>query len=390
MVLASRNSARFLENGKIVEIEGKNLFLNPKVEEIEGLGKFEVYPNRDSVPYKEMYGLKDALTVIRGTYRNLGWCETLKKIVDLGWSTKRRGPTQGHHLQANDGRPGRRPGRPARQRKPRPPSSASPPHSEIIKRLEWLGLFSDEIAPDGGNYLDILSKRLQEKLFFKEGEKDLLVLRHRFMVENKDKSQGPDHLHADRLRHPLRRQLHGPHRQPAHGHRHPPDRRGQDHHQGRADPGPSRDLRAGAARTGDAEHQDGGKEDPPEIGGHWTRKPSAMNGEQAAAAFLKNKGFQIIQPNYRVAGAEVDLVASTGDILCFVEVKTRKSSDFGSPEAFVTRPKQLKIIRAAKFFSARKPYREFPRALRRRLGHAPRRRLGLRPSGKRLRGVTDA
>ncbi|MCU0236871.1 MAG: YraN family protein [Acidobacteria bacterium] len=89
------------------------------------------------------------------------------------------------------------------------------------------------------------------------------------------------------------------------------------------------------------------------------RKAIGMNGEQAAAAFLKNKGYKIIQPNYRVAGAEVDLVASIGDILCFIEVKTRKTSDFGAPEAFVTRPKQLKIIRAARFFSARKPYRDY-------------------------------
>ena len=84
-----------------------------------------------------------------------------------------------------------------------------------------------------------------------------------------------------------------------------------------------------------------------------------MNGEQAAAAFLRGKGYKIIQPNYRAAGAEVDLVASTDDILCFVEVKTRKTRDFGAPEAFVSRPKQLKIIRAAKIFSARKPYRGF-------------------------------
>ena len=85
------------------------------------------------------------------------------------------------------------------------------------------------------------------------------------------------------------------------------------------------------------------------------KKTIGMNGEQAAAAFLKNKGYKIIQPNYRVAGAEVDLVASIGDILCFVEVKTRKSSDFGAPEAFVTRPKQLKIIRAARFFRPASP-----------------------------------
>jgi putative endonuclease len=89
------------------------------------------------------------------------------------------------------------------------------------------------------------------------------------------------------------------------------------------------------------------------------KKSIGQNGEQAAAAFLRNKGYKIIQPNYRVAGAEVDLVASTGDILCFVEVKTRKSCDHGEPEAFVTRSKQQKIIRAARIFSARKPYRDF-------------------------------
>ena len=113
-----------------------------------------------------------------------------------------------------------------------------------------------------------------------------------------------------------------------------------------------------------------------------------MNGEQAAAAFLKNKGYKIIQTNYRVAGAEVDLVASTGDILCFVEVKTRKTCDFGAPEAFVTRPKQLKIIRAARIFLGPQALPRFPGALRRGLGPARRRRHGLRPPGKRLRGVS--
>ncbi len=189
VVLASRNSARFLENGKIVEIEGKNLFVNPKVEEIEGLGKFEIYPNRDSVPYKEMYGLKDALTVIRGTYRNLGWCETLKKIVDLGLvdETPRpglKGITYKKMTADLVGCPADK-----NLKKATAAKLGIPADSAIIQRLEWLGLFSDETVPDVGNYLDVLSERMQQKLFFKEGEKDMLILRHRFIVENKDKSR---------------------------------------------------------------------------------------------------------------------------------------------------------------------------------------------------------
>jgi putative endonuclease len=89
------------------------------------------------------------------------------------------------------------------------------------------------------------------------------------------------------------------------------------------------------------------------------KKTIGQSGEQAAAIFLKNKGFRIIQTNYQVAGAEVDIIALTGRILCFIEVKTRKSNDYGAPEAFVHLAKQRKIIRAAKFFSNRKPYREY-------------------------------
>lgn len=88
-------------------------------------------------------------------------------------------------------------------------------------------------------------------------------------------------------------------------------------------------------------------------------KTCGQTGEKAAAIFLKSKGYKIIQHNYRVAGAEIDLVASCGDILCFVEVKTRKSCDHGAPEAFVTPAKQRRIIRAARVFSARKPYRNY-------------------------------
>ncbi len=188
VILASRNSARFLENGKIVEIEGKDLFLNYKVEEIEGLGKFEVYPNRDSVPYKELYGLKDAQTVIRGTYRNLGWCETFKKIVDLGLVDETplpdlKGSTYNKMMAELIGSPS---GPQVKENTAK--KVGIPVDSEIIGRLEWLGLFSDDTVGDFDNRLDVLSQRLQDKLFYREGEKDMLILRHRFQVENKDKS----------------------------------------------------------------------------------------------------------------------------------------------------------------------------------------------------------
>lgn len=189
VVLASRNSAKYYENGKTVEVESKNLFANPEVEEIEGLGKFEVYPNRDSTPYKELYGLKDALTVKRGTYRNIGWCETLKAIVNLGLVDETPVPSikgstykqiMAYVLKAK-----------ATENLKELAAKKVGIHvsSKVIERMEWLGLFSDDVIPKADNLLDMLSDRMQEKLYFKEGEVDLLLLRHKFIVENKDKSK---------------------------------------------------------------------------------------------------------------------------------------------------------------------------------------------------------
>lgn len=188
VVLASRNSARFMENGKEINIDGQDLFLNFREEEIDGLGKFEVYPNRDSIPYKKLYGLEDAETIMRGTYRYPGWCATLKKIVDLGLIEDKplegiEGMTYRQMTAALAGCEADADVKAETAKK-----LQLDPNDEIIGRLEWLGLFSDDKVPAYDNPLDILSRRLQEKLFYKDGEKDMLLMRHTFIIENKDKS----------------------------------------------------------------------------------------------------------------------------------------------------------------------------------------------------------
>lgn len=188
VVLASRNDARFLKDGKEIYIEGKDLFLNYEVEEVEGLGKFEVYPNRNSVPYKEIYGLDDALTVKRGTYRNLGWCDTLKKIVDLGLvnETPIEGLNRVTFRELLAGLLGVDKNSDIKRAVAEKLSLQI--ENEVIARLEWLGLFSDEQIPAQNNYLDILSEKLQEKLVYLPGESDMVLLRHTFIIEKKDKS----------------------------------------------------------------------------------------------------------------------------------------------------------------------------------------------------------
>ena len=66
-----------------VDIEAKDLFASYRMMKVEGLGEFEGYPNRNSLPYKEIYGIEDTDTILRGTFRYPGWSPTLKAIVDL-------------------------------------------------------------------------------------------------------------------------------------------------------------------------------------------------------------------------------------------------------------------------------------------------------------------
>lgn len=73
-------------------------------------------------------------------------------------------------------------------------------------------------------------------------------------------------------------------------------------------------------------------------------------GEQDAAAFLRTQGYQILKTNWRYKHWEVDIIAKDGDILTFVEVKSRSSIQHGEPFQFVDYKKQKNLIKAAEVF----------------------------------------
>ena len=85
---------------------------------------------------------------------------------------------------------------------------------------------------------------------------------------------------------------------------------------------------------------------------------SGSAGEEVACNYLLKKGYEIIARNRRLVGVELDIIARTGDKLCFIEVKTRLSDCWGRPEEFVDTRKQQRILRAAALFASRPAYRE--------------------------------
>ena len=74
------------------------------------------------------------------------------------------------------------------------------------------------------------------------------------------------------------------------------------------------------------------------------------SGEEIATQLLKEQGYKIWVRNYKTKLGEIDIIAKDKDTVCFIEVKTRHSDKFGSPEESISESKQKKIVRVALLF----------------------------------------
>ena len=182
VLLASKNSARFLKDGRIVSIPAADLFAAPEIIPIPGLGEYEGYPNRDSVSYRETYGIPEAQTVLRGTLRYAGWCETLRKMVELGLldetAKDRAGATfLGLMKELSQAAPD------ADVRAAVAARLGLGRDSAVLSRLDWLGLFEERPLPAAnGSAFDNLTALMVDKLAYAPGERDMIILQHEFLV----------------------------------------------------------------------------------------------------------------------------------------------------------------------------------------------------------------
>ncbi|MBV8830355.1 MAG: YraN family protein [Acidobacteriaceae bacterium] len=78
-------------------------------------------------------------------------------------------------------------------------------------------------------------------------------------------------------------------------------------------------------------------------------------GEDLAHRYLKSSGLLVLARNYRPGGgeAEVDIVARDGEVVVFVEVKSRRTAEFGSPDRAIDEEKRKHVLRAARAFATR-------------------------------------
>ena len=192
VLLAGKNPALYREDGNEVSVTGEALFDSRWTVPVEVEGTvidFEGYPNRDSLPYMQTYGLTDANTMFRGTLRYAGWCEVMNGVKELGllreddWEGL-EGMTYRQFMARLLGSAG------ADVKAEAAAKLGLGVGAPVIRDLAWLGLFGDEaVAVVRGAPVDVLTARMLEKMSYGPGERDMLVLQHQFLAEYPDRRQ---------------------------------------------------------------------------------------------------------------------------------------------------------------------------------------------------------
>ena len=197
VLLALRNNAKFWHEGKVVEVPGEKLMDIAKPIYIYPAFAFEGYPNRDSTPYTERYNIPECKTLVRGTLRYQGFPKFVKALVALGFLND----AAVDHLD------------------PKAPEIAwnavlakalgtkdvdeqtlvtlvkekaslqGEDAKRVLSGLKWLDIFSNQPVHRKGNLLDTLCATLEEKMQYEEGERDMVMLQHKFEVEWSDGSK---------------------------------------------------------------------------------------------------------------------------------------------------------------------------------------------------------
>jgi saccharopine dehydrogenase-like NADP-dependent oxidoreductase len=192
VLLAGRNSSKFRRDGKVNEYPGVELFDNvwPVEVEIEGkLTQLEGYPNRDSMPYTEYYGIDPRDVMFRGTLRNTGWCASMKRVNELGMLGTE--PLDGLEGKTFADLTARLIGKQGTSNLKADVAAFLGIDADgfEIANMEWLGLLGNDPLPGPAAPVDILTARMLDKMSYNEGERDMLVLQHTFIAEYPDKKE---------------------------------------------------------------------------------------------------------------------------------------------------------------------------------------------------------
>eukprot|EP00931_Biecheleriopsis_adriatica_P048173 TRINITY_DN27833_c0_g1_i1.p1 TRINITY_DN27833_c0_g1~~TRINITY_DN27833_c0_g1_i1.p1 ORF type:complete len:1140 (+),score=250.85 TRINITY_DN27833_c0_g1_i1:57-3422(+) len=209
VLVASRNPARYKEDGIVREISGEELLAHGRPITINNSFALDVLPNRDSTMFAELYGLTAAPSFFRGTLRYRGYCDRMLALAQLGllhvgprpelrdagsWTRRRwlaellgAGSAAGGAAAAEA--LAEQPALLVAALRARLASCDVCPEVGL-EFVDWLGLLEEQPLPDavpGDSPIDVVAKLLQRpETAFQPGERDMVIMRHELDVRRQD------------------------------------------------------------------------------------------------------------------------------------------------------------------------------------------------------------
>ncbi len=182
VVMAGQVTAKFLRNGEFKYIPYQELFKRITPVTVPGFGEFEGYANRDSMTYREKYGLGKIKTMLRGTLRNKGFCAAWDIFVQLGCTDDTYLMEDVVHMTHHDfinSFLDFHPDWPVEEKIARTFHLKN--DGPELQRLNWTGMFDNElIGLTKGTPAQILEHILSKRWNLNAQDKDMVVMWHRF------------------------------------------------------------------------------------------------------------------------------------------------------------------------------------------------------------------
>jgi len=189
VVMASNNDGKYLRKGEVIDLTTDDLFKNPIKCEVDTVGPLEVYPNRDSLPYVELYGIPETKTMFRGTFRYEKWCEVLDGMKGLGLLSydkfNMEGMTYAELLAKVSGIDGI-----SNLKNDVVEKLGGDANGFVCDALDWLGFFSDQpVDRAEDSPFEVTSDVMISKMMISETERDMVVLQHTFVAGYGEKKE---------------------------------------------------------------------------------------------------------------------------------------------------------------------------------------------------------
>lgn len=189
VVMAGNNDGNYLRHGKHVYVPTEDLFKNPLSVNFPEVGKLEIYPNRDSMPYINLYGIPETSTMLRGTFRHPGWCESIDAMKALKLITSDKydftGKTYADFVAMMIGAETSE-----NIRYKTAEFLGIDEKAYALDAIEWLGLFSNEpMNRTVDTPFEITSDLMIAKMELGRDERDMVVMQHVFLASYPDGKQ---------------------------------------------------------------------------------------------------------------------------------------------------------------------------------------------------------